>query len=158
MGGKLAIQLGRESQMNKTRSRPAARKNWFTKRGLLPGFLFTLNVLMWGGTAFGHHGGAAWDSKTTITLQGTVTEFRFINPHAQIFFDSKDDNGNMIHWSCEAADPSMLVRQGWNRQILKPGDQVKFVGHPAKSGAKLIELQKLTLPNGEELTASGSGQ
>ena len=114
-------------------------------------------LLFWAGAAFAHHGNSEWDAKTTTSVQGTVTEFRFINPHVQIFFDTKDDKGNAVHWSCEAADPAMLVRDGWTRLTLKPGDQVTFVGHPAKSGAKMIELQKLTLSDGHELSASGNG-
>jgi hypothetical protein len=120
-------------------------------------FLF-MALFLWGGFAFAHHGGAEWDSKTTTTVQGTITEFRFVNPHVQIYFDSKDNNGKIDHWSCEAPDPAMLVRQGWTREILKPGDHVTFVGHPAKSGAKMMTLQKVTLPDGQELEARGAAQ
>jgi hypothetical protein len=117
-----------------------------------------VGILAFCGTAFGHHGAAGWDNKSTITVQGTVTEFRFINPHAQIFLDANDDKGNSVRWGVEAADPAMLVRQGWSRNILKVGDQITVTGRPAKNGVKLLELQKLTLASGEELKASGSGQ
>jgi Family of unknown function (DUF6152) len=118
----------------------------------------SITVFLWGGLAFGHHGGAEWDTKAMTTVQGTITEFRFVNPHVQIYFDSKDNNGKVVHWSCDAPDPAMLVRQGWTRETLKAGDQVTLVGHPAKSGAKMITLQKVTLPGGQELEARGAAQ
>jgi hypothetical protein len=105
------------------------------------------------GTVMAHHGGAAWDMKTTVNIQGTVTEFRFVNPHVQIFLDATDDKGKAVHWSCESADPAMLVRQGWTYDMLKPGDHVTLVGHPAKSGVKIMVLDKLILANGKEVMA-----
>ena len=116
-------------------------------------FLALVCALSFSGIALAHHGGAAWDRTVTLNLQGTVTEYRFVNPHVQIYFDAKDDKGNIVHWSCESADPAMLVRQGWTRETLKPGDRVTFVGHQAKSGVKIMVLQKLILANGQEIEA-----
>lgn len=153
MRGKLMIRSGNEARITKG----GLWRKCLRDRMLWACVSFSIALLIGGGPVFAHHGGAEWDSKTTTTVQGTITDFKFINPHVQIYFDSKDQNGNVVHWSCEAADPAMLVRDGWTRQTLKPGDQVTFVGHPAKSGAKMIELQKLTLPNGREMSASGNG-
>ncbi len=154
MDGKLKIQSGDTARIGskgllKNRSRICSP---WTRAFLSMAFF------LWGGFAFAHHGGAEWDTKAMTTLQGTITEFRFVNPHVQIYFDSKDNNGKVVHWSCEAPDPAMLVRQGWTRETLKAGDQVTFVGHPAKSGAKMITLQKVTLPGGQELEARGAAQ
>jgi hypothetical protein len=64
-----------------------------------------------------------------------------------------DDQGNVTHWSCESPDdPAMLSRQGWTRNILAPGDHVTIIGRPAKSGAKVMSLQKVVLADGRELT------
>ena len=153
MDGQLMVRSGNQARKGSENIWDYRLKNRF----LLSCVLLSMSVVMWGGSAFAHHGGAEWDSKTTTTVQGTITDFRFINPHVQIFFDSRDEKGNVVHWSCEAADPAMLVRDGWTRLTLKPGDQVTLVGHPAKSGAKMIELQKLTLSDGRELSASGNG-
>jgi len=54
---------------------------------------------------FAHHGSAAYDLTTTVTLQGTVTEFQFINPHVLLDFDVKDDKGNIEKWTAEAGSP-----------------------------------------------------
>lgn len=153
MNGKLRRE--RNHSAEETREFPRCYYVWlrYLWSALLLCSLITISV-----PVFGHHGGAAWDAKTTLMLQGTITEFRFINPHIQIFLDAKDEKGNVIHWACEGADPAMLVRQGWSRDTLKPGDRVTVVGRPAKSGAKLVELQKLTLANGQVLEAKGTAQ
>jgi hypothetical protein len=101
--------------------------------------------------AFAHHGGAAYDPKVTLTLNATITEFKFINPHTLIYFDAPDDKGTIDHWSLETIDPGMLTRQGWTRNTLKPGDHVTIVGHPSKNGAKVMNLTKLVLADGTEM-------
>jgi len=110
-------------------------------------------VLFIGGILFAHHGGAAWDNKTTVNIKGKVTEFRFVNPHVQIYLDAADDKGKVVHWKCESADPAMLIRQGWTRDIIKVGDQVTLIGHPAKSGVKIMVLEKFIAANGKEIAA-----
>jgi hypothetical protein len=150
------VQFASETQVDeKWGGSPRHRKRLLNQR-LGSCLLLVAGVLAFGGTLFGHHGGASWDAKTTITLKGVVTEFRFINPHAQIYFDVTDDSGNAVHWTCEAADPAMLVRQGWSHKMLKPGDHVTFIGHPAKAGAKLMALEKLILADGQEMDAKGA--
>lgn len=104
-------------------------------------------------SALAHHGGAAYDQKTTLALNATITEFKFINPHAQIFFDAADAQGHVTHWVCEAVDPASMERRGWRRDILKPGDHVTIYGHAAKNGAPIMVLVKLVLANGQELGA-----
>jgi hypothetical protein len=158
MDGKRRTRFCGEVPVNKARRNELISKSNLLSHKLLIGLLLSLGLLAFCGTVFGHHGAAAWDTKNTITIQGTVTEFRFFNPHVQIFLDSKDEKGDTVHWGCEAADPAMLVRQGWTRTILKPGDRITVTGRPAKNGAKLVELQKLTLANGQEISAKGSAQ
>jgi hypothetical protein len=110
-------------------------------------------MLAVGVPAFAHHGGAAYDNKNPLTLKGTITDFKFINPHVQIYFDAPDDKGNPVHWNCETIDPAMLERQGWDRDIIKVGDQVTIIGAPAKSGAKVMVLRQMVLANGKTMEA-----
>src|SRR2546426_11965949 len=63
---------------------------------------------------FAHHGASAYDRGATVTLKATITEFKYANPHVQIFFDAKDDKGNVQHWNCETIIPAMLSKQGWS--------------------------------------------
>lgn len=98
-----------------------------------------------------HHGNAAYDDKNPITIKGTVTEFDWVNPHAQIYLDVKDDKGIVVRWSVETYSPGKLVRAGWSKDIVKVGDQVSINLIPAKNGAPVGFLHKLVLPSGKEL-------
>ena len=102
-------------------------------------------------TAPAHHGNAAYDEKNPITIKGTVTEFSWTNPHVQIYLDVKDDKGKVVHWSVETYSPGKLVRAGWNRDVVKPGDQVSITLIAARSGAPVGFLHKLVLSDGTEL-------
>jgi hypothetical protein len=99
-----------------------------------------------------HHGTAAYDQKQNISLKATITDFQFVNPHVQYFFDTKDDNGNVIHWNCEGTNPAMLARAGWTKDTLKPGDQVTMVVHPNKDpNIHVVLFVKVILANGQEV-------
>lgn len=108
--------------------------------------LLTIGIPVWA-----HHGNAAYDDKNPITIKGTVTEFAWTNPHVQIYLDVKDSKGTTVRWSVETFSPGKLVRAGWNKDVVKPGDHVSINLIPAKSGAPVGFLHKLVLPNGEEL-------
>lgn len=101
--------------------------------------------------SFAHHGGAAYDNTKVVEYKATITDFQFVNPHVQIYFDTKDDKGNVTHWSCESVNPGMLERIGWTRHALKAGDQVTIYAHPNKTGAPVILLQKVVLADGQVL-------
>jgi hypothetical protein len=105
--------------------------------------------------AFAHHGGGIYDQAHPITLKGTITEFAWANPHVQIFFDVKDEKGNIVHWVCETVSPGKLAREaGWTKNTLKPGDEVEITLQPAKAGTPVGSLQKIMV-NGKELTPRG---
>lgn len=101
---------------------------------------------------FAHHGAAAYDSKKLTTLKATVTEFRYINPHSEIFFDVVDANGKTQKWIAEAVSVASLSRYGWTKNTLKPGDHIDITGNLAKNGSYTMRLSKLTLPNGKVLS------
>jgi hypothetical protein len=108
-------------------------------------------VLVPCGSLLAHHGLSAYDERNSVTLKGTVTEFAWSNPHTQIYFDVKDDNGSVVHWTCETLNPARLLRAGWSRNVLKPGDQITITLIAAKSGAPVGFLRKLVLADGKEL-------
>jgi len=74
-------------------------------------------------------------------VKGTVTKFEFINPHALIYIDVMGDKGNVEHWIAESSSNNHLSRGGYDKNSLKPGDQVIVTGHRAKNGAYGLELQ-----------------
>jgi hypothetical protein len=100
---------------------------------------------------FAHHGTAAFDTSTTVTLMGTMTDFRFINPHVQLFFDVKSDNGEVEHWQAEITAPNKLLRAGWTKHTLNPGDHVTISGYVIKSGKHSIWINKLIAPDGQSI-------
>ena len=107
--------------------------------------------LMLAGTAMAHHGLAAFDIKSTITLKGTVTDFHFVNPHCVIEFDVKDDKGQVRSWQAELTSPLHLAPKGWTASSLEAGDQVTVSGHPAKNGAPSLWATRVIAGDGKEL-------
>jgi hypothetical protein len=103
-------------------------------------------------TLWAHHGLAAFDTTHTVKMQGTVTDFQWINPHAYIYADLKDDKGKLANWKLEMGSLGMLTRLGgWSRDTVKPGDQVTVQGFRAKDGSAYMALGKIVLPNGQTL-------
>jgi hypothetical protein len=98
-----------------------------------------------------HHGTAAFDTNKTVTVKGTITDFQFINPHAQVFFEVKNEKGEIEQWQGELTAPNKLSRAGWTKRTLKPGDAVTVGGNPAKSGAHTLWIRKLIAADGTSL-------
>ena len=107
-------------------------------------------LLMISGPASAHHSTAIYDETHEVTVTGTVTEFRLTNPHIQILFDAKDDQGTVQHWSSIGDNPVNLRRKGWNRNTIKPNDQISITGYAARDGRPLMTTNKITL-NGKQL-------
>jgi len=116
-------------------------------------------VLLVSGLTRAHHGNSAYDESKPITLKGVVTEFDWVNPHTQIYFDVKDATGHVAHWGCETLSPGRLIRAGWTKDSLKAGDQITITLVAAKTGAPVGILQKLVFADGRELSINeGSAQ
>jgi hypothetical protein len=109
----------------------------------------TIVLAIFSGPVIAHHGSSVYDSKLT-TYKGTVTDFQFMNPHTEIWFDVTGADGKVEKWTAEAPSLTTMARLGWNKTSFKPGDQVTFAGNVAKSGAKIIRLRKVVFPNGKE--------
>jgi hypothetical protein len=121
---------------------------------------YFLAICLVGGLAlatavFAHHGTANYETGKTITVKGTVTDFQFVNPHVQIFWDAKDDAGTTQKWQGELTSPNRLTRAGWSKNSIKPGDTITISGYPTKSGSNEIWIQKVVLASGEELPTGG---
>ena len=93
---------------------------------LLTSLTLVAGFLMMGSPALAHHGtGISYDLTTLpITVEATVTEFHWTNPHLGIFVDIENDEGNVENWSIEGSSPGRMTRAGWNRFTIKPGDEV----------------------------------
>jgi hypothetical protein len=99
-----------------------------------------------------HHAFAAeYDENKRVTVSGTVTKFRWTNPHAWLDIDGKDGSGNAASWSFEMGSPGGLVNRGWKKTELKKGDQVTVEGYGAKDGSNTANASTVTLPDGRKL-------
>ena len=99
-----------------------------------------------------HHSPAShYDMNTMVEVTGVVTKFRLINPHARIYFDVKDENGEMQKWLAEGNASAILKRRGWTRETLKKGDIITISGNPAKDGSNKMDWKLIVLEDGTEL-------
>jgi len=105
--------------------------------------------------ASAHHSFAMFDSTKETTLQGTVKEFQWTNPHAWVQLLVPGPEGKTTEWSIECASPNALKRQGWRGSSIKSGDRITVVIHPLKSGEPGGSLVVLTLPDGTQLGLRG---
>jgi Family of unknown function (DUF6152) len=99
-----------------------------------------------------HHGLAAFDTTRTVKMEGTVTNIEWINPHAFIYADLKDDTGKVANWKLELGSLGMLTKYGgWTESTVKRGDHVIVQGFRAKDGSPYMSLGRIWLPDGRSL-------
>jgi len=100
------------------------------------------------GPARAHHSFAMFDQSKKVTVEGTVKDFRWTNPHVFIQLLVKNEAGGEDEWSIEMTSPEHLVRVGWKPGTLKPGDKVTLVLHPMRDGSKGGQYLSGTGPDG----------
>lgn len=99
--------------------------------------------------ALAHHGGAAFDQTKTETVTGTLTRMDFVNPHVVVYVNVKNADGTTTEWSGWLTAPNKLQRAGWDKHTLNPGDKVTLVGNQQKNGSPVLQIRKVTGPQGE---------
>jgi hypothetical protein len=90
-----------------------------------------------------------------VTPHGTVVQFEFINPHAQITLDVKKRDGAIERWRIEVSNPNQLLREGWKKDVLKTGDQIAVEAYRARDGAHTGNGRQFILPDGRTLSSPG---
>ena len=115
----------------------------------------TACLLTVSGPAFAHHAWHGYDMENLTTVKGTVTQFDWRNPHVWISFEMTDDKGNIESWSAGGPSPSRMAGTGWDKDTLKPGDQITAVGHRISDGTYNLRLVKVVLSDGRELICYG---
>ncbi len=98
-----------------------------------------------------HHSSAGIDRTRTVTLDGTVKEFRWQNPHSWIALDVPNDKGAIETWSVEMTSPAFLLRSGWKASSIKSGDKVSVIVRPMRDGTPGGLFVSVTLPDGRVL-------
>jgi hypothetical protein len=94
-----------------------------------------------------HHGAGVFEPEKKVTVEGTVTDFQFVNPHVLVYMTVKGDDGKDVQWGGELTSPNRLARDAravkWHKSILKPGDHITITGHPARNGAPMMDILKI---------------
>jgi Family of unknown function (DUF6152) len=117
----------------------------------------TIGMLVTALPILAHHSfSAEYDFAKPITLQGTVVKWELINPHGWITLDAKDASGKTIRWAVETGNPNALLRAGWRKDSLKPGDEVTIEGYLAKDGTPTVNGVQVTLADGRKVLAASS--
>ena len=101
-----------------------------------------------------HHSAAAYASSSIVLKNATVTDVVWANPHTILTFSVKNAKGEVTTWRAESGSPSAQTRVGWNRNSVKAGDAVTVALYPARNGARVGRLAKVTFPDGRELLDS----
>jgi hypothetical protein len=105
--------------------------------------------------AVAHHSFAMFDASKTVTLEGSVKEFQWTNPHAWILLNVANRQGQADVWAIELNGPSGLARDGWKPKTLTPGMNVSVMIHPLHDGSNGGQFLNVKLPDGSQMGRGG---
>ena len=128
-------------------------KSLFTVLMLLAGLSVVCTPLL------AHHGrGNVYDMEAPITLVGTVAEVAWRNPHVLVFMNVENDNGEVVRWAFENSSVNSLAEQGYNRNSLKPGQEITAIINPSRAGAPTGIVLAVVLEDGTEIMSRRRGE
>ena len=102
-----------------------------------------------------HHSAVMFDDQKEVTLQGTVKEFQYTNPHSWLLVDVTNKDGSVTTWGFEAEGPTTLLRNGVRPADLKFGTKITITGHPMKDGRPGALWMKAVRDDGKEFWPGG---
>ena len=114
-------------------------------------FCLLAMLLLGSSIAFAHHSSSGIDRNGSVTVEGIVKQFSWTNPHSWIELEVVNAKGETEIWNFEMNPPSYLIKAGFTRSSLKPGDKVSVTARPffdARPGGLFVSV---TLANGETL-------
>ena len=121
-------------------------------------FVLATALLAICGTSLAHHGEAgSYDNTVRITVKATVTDLIWVNPHAQLYIDLKNDKGESEHWGIEMLSPGNLVRIGWHKDTFNPGDEILVSMTPAKGDRPFGSCGQIVSPDGKQFMVGQCG-
>ncbi len=126
------------------------------KKTFLPLKALLLSAAFTTQTGHAHHSFAVhFVENEIVAVTGTVTGFRFSNPHGILSFEVKKDDGTIEQWRAETNSPNVLRRRGWTKDSLKAGDSITVDGFPSRDGTPYMRVSKVTFADGRELIGQG---
>ena len=108
--------------------------------------------------ALAHHSGSMFDPTKTVTIEGTVKEFQYTNPHSWLEILVTGPDGKQTEWGFESEGPSSLLRAGIKAKTFVPGDKVTVAFHPMKDGRAAGSLMTATKADGTVYNPHGRPQ
>ena len=105
------------------------------------------------GAASAHHSFAVFDMSQQKTIEGTVSDFQWTNPHTWTWVNVKGADGKLTRWGLEGMSPSWLGRRGWGNKSLAHGQKIKVIYYPLRDGRPGGFFVRVTGPDGKELQA-----
>jgi len=107
--------------------------------------VLVLAVLAATAAAEAHHSIAGmYDSTRPVTIDGVVTEYRFVAPHP--YLDLRDSRTSQT-WRLEMDNRRELESIGVNDATFKPGDRLVVTGSPSRRGASQMYIERLQRPS-----------
>ena len=98
-----------------------------------------------------HQSTAVYDHENKVLIEGTVTQFKWTNPHSWLYMKVPDGKGGTEDWAIEAGTVVQLINVGCTREKVKPGDKVKVIAVIARDGSRKGEIHSLITASGETL-------
>jgi hypothetical protein len=97
-----------------------------------------------------HH---SWPVSYTklVTVKGTVTEFKWENPHPMITIEVRTAEGATEKWLIGGPAINRMEANGWTRTSVKLGDTITGIGYQFADGQKIVRLEKAVLADGKEI-------
>ena len=124
----------------------------------LPVAIVGFVVLLAAADGSAHHSfSAEFDIEKPITLQGTLTELEWVNPHGWLHMDVVGPDGEVVNWAVEMGNPTALLRRGLRRSDFPPGIEFVVEGYEAKDGTPTANGITITFPDGRNFFAGSSG-
>jgi len=105
-----------------------------------------------------HHSNVAFEVTKVITITGVVKAFQWRNPHTWVVLAVDDGKGGKVEWAVEGRAPGVLLRAGWTKNSLQPGEMITVDFSPAKDGSKTGLVARVTKADGTILGNAGPAQ
>ena len=114
----------------------------------------TAVVLAAASPSFAHH---SWpvDFSKEVTVQGTVTNYEWGNPHVMMGLEVKAANGAIEKWRVGGPSTNRMAANGWDKSTLKPGDVITAMGYRFTDGQPILRLQEIVMASGKKLYLYG---